>query len=91
MTVERFALDIASHGGRPEAIGRACCDMSPAFKKHWDGILSGFDSELTHAFLQGMNSLLQAAKSRAHGYRTTRKLITMAYLIGGKLNIALPT
>ena len=30
--------------------------------------------------------MIQAAKARARGYRTTRNLITMAYLIGGKLS-----
>ena len=36
-----------------------------------------------------MNSLIQAAKSRARGYRTSRNLITMTFLVGGKL-AALP-
>ncbi|MDQ3584856.1 MAG: transposase, partial [Acidobacteriota bacterium] len=34
---------------------------------------------------------LQAAKARARGYRTTKNLITMAYLIAGKLDFKLPT
>jgi hypothetical protein len=34
----------------------------------------------------------QAAKRRARGYRSTKNLINMAYLIAGKLNfIRLPT
>ncbi len=37
------------------------------------------------------NSLLQAAKSRARGYRTNRNFINMAYLIAGKLDFGLPT
>lgn len=59
--------------------------MARTVKDHWDGILSYFDSELTTGFLEGINSLIQAAKARARGYRNPRNMITMAYLIAGKL------
>lgn len=59
--------------------------MSKTVKDHWDGILSYFDSELTTGFLEGINSLIQAAKARARGYRNPRNMISMAYLIAGKL------
>jgi len=69
--------------------------MAKTVKEHWDGILSHFDSELTTGFLEGINSLVQAAKARARGYRNPRNMITMAYLIAGKLKFnklyALPT
>ena len=38
--------------------------------------------------LEGINSLVQAAKRRARGYRTARNLIAMVYLIAGKLEMA---
>ena len=60
--------------------------MARTVKEHWDGILSHFDSELTSGFLEGINSLIQAAKARARGYRNPRNMISMAYLIAGKLN-----
>lgn len=60
-------------------------------KRHWDGVLNWFDSHLTNALLEGMNSLIQAAKSRARGYRSNRNFIAMAYLIGAKLEFDLPT
>jgi transposase len=60
-------------------------------KRHWDGVLNGFDSQLTNALLEGMNSLIQAAKSRARGYRSNRNFIAMAHLIGAKLDFELPT
>jgi len=34
---------------------------------------------------------VQAAKAKARGYRTTKNLITIAYLLAGKLDFALPT
>lgn len=60
-------------------------------KRHWDGILRWFHSKINNGMLEGFNSLVQAAKSRARGYRTNRNLIAMIYLIGGKLNFGLPT
>lgn len=59
--------------------------MAKTVKEHWDGILGYFDSKLTTGFLEGINSLIQAAKARARGYRNPRNMISMAYLIAGKL------
>lgn len=59
--------------------------MSKTVMNHWNGILSYFDSALTTGFLEGINSLIQSAKARARGYRNTRNMISMAYLIAGKL------
>jgi transposase len=60
-------------------------------KDHWNGILAWFDSKLSNGFLEAVNGLIQAAKRRARGYRSTRNLINMAYLIAGKLDFRLPT
>lgn len=66
-------------------------EAARTIKRHWEGILNWFDSKLTIGFLEGINSLIQAAKARARGYRSTRNLITMAYLLAGKLDFGLPT
>jgi len=66
-------------------------EAARAIKRHWDGILNCFDSHLSTGFLEGINSLIQAAKAKARGYRTTRNLITMAYLIAAKLPLSLTT
>jgi transposase len=60
-------------------------------KSHWDGILSWFDSKLSNGYIEAVNGLIQSAKRRARGYRTTKNLINMAYLIAGKLDFRLPT
>ncbi len=62
-------------------------------KVHWDGIMSWYTRPITNAILEGINSLIQAAKAKARGYRTLDNLITMVYLIAGKLtfNLPLPT
>ncbi|MBU4254574.1 MAG: ISL3 family transposase, partial [Acidobacteria bacterium] len=60
-------------------------------KRHWTGILRWFKSNINNGTLEAFNSLVQAAKARARGYRTTKNLITMIYLIAGKFNFNLPT
>jgi len=54
-------------------------------KRHWQGILNSFDSKLSNGRVEGINSLIQAAKARARGYSTTKNLILMSYMIAGKL------
>ncbi len=65
--------------------------VAKTVKNHWSGILSWFDSKLSNGFLEAINGLIQAAKRRARGYRSTKNLINMAYLIAGKLDFRLPT
>lgn len=60
-------------------------------KQHWDGILNWFKSGINNGILEGINSLVQAAKARARGYRTNEYLITMVYLLTGKLRFNLPS
>jgi transposase len=60
-------------------------------KQHWDGILNWFKSGINNGILEGINSLVQAAKARARGYRTNEYLITMIYLLTGKLRFNLPS
>ena len=66
-------------------------DAAYTIKRHWNGVLQWFKSQITNGILEGINSLIQAAKARARGYRTNRNLIAMIYLIGGNLNFGLPT
>lgn len=65
--------------------------VARTIKEHWAGILNWFQSQATTGLLEGINSLVQAAKARARGYRSTRNLIAMAYLLAGKLHFELPT
>jgi len=52
---------------------------------HWDGIIAWQKNRLSNGLLEGTNSLVQAAKRRARGYRSKQKMITIIYLIAGKL------
>jgi len=52
---------------------------------HWQGVIRWHHSRISNGLLEGLNSLIQAAKRRARGYRSNRNFITMIYLIVGKL------
>ena len=39
----------------------------------------------------GINSVVQAAKTKAHGYRNSETLKAVTYLVAGKLDLRLPT
>jgi transposase len=65
-------------------------DAAHTVKRHWDGILRWFDSKIANGLIEGINSLVQAAKAKARGYRSTRNLKAMIYLLAGKLDLRLP-
>lgn len=75
----------ATHSRLPPMI-----DAAHTVKRHWDGILRWFDSKIANGVIEGINSLVQAAKAKARGYRSTRNLKAMVYLIAGKLDLRLP-
>jgi transposase len=67
-------------------------DLEPLHKfarmleDHWLGVICWHHSRVSNGLLEGLNSLIQAAKRRARGYRSNRNFIAMIYLIVGKLN-----
>ena len=75
----------ATHSRLPPTI-----EAARTIKRHWDGILRWFHSAIANGLIEGINSLVQAAKAKARGYRSTRNLIAIVYLITGKLDLRLP-
>jgi transposase len=55
--------------------------------RHWDGILRWFQSHINNGVLEGINSIIQAAKRKARGYRSVENFTTMIYLLVGKINL----
>ncbi len=51
---------------------------------------AGSTPTLPTAIIEAINSLVQAAKAKARGYRSTRNLKAIIYLIACKLQLALP-
>jgi len=65
-------------------------EAARTIRRHADGILRWFDSRIANGLIEGINSLIQAAKAKARGYRSARNLMAMVYLIAGKLDFRLP-
>lgn len=76
----------ATHS-RLEPIKEVACTI----KLHWNGVVNFAKSKITNAVLEGINSLVQAARNKARGYRSVEYFITMIYLIAGKFKFSLPT
>jgi transposase len=69
-------------------------EAAKTIKRHWAGVLRWYDSKINNGILEGLNSLVQAAKAKARGYRTFKNLKTIIYLLTGKLDfskVGLPT
>lgn len=61
--------------------------VAKTIRQHWDGVLHWFRTRLSNGILENLAGRIQAAKAKARGYRSSRNLITMAYLIAGKLTL----
>lgn len=62
-------------------------NVAKSIKAHQEGILRWFHTKMTNGLLEGLNSLVQAAKRKARGYRTTSNFIAMVYAVANKLDI----
>ena len=65
--------------------------VAKTMEKHRDGILAWFDSRISNGLIEGINSLVQAAKAKARGYRNSKTLKAVTYMVAGKLDLRLPT
>ena len=61
--------------------------VAKTIKRHWDGILRWKDSQINNGILEGLNSVLQAAKRKARGYKSAH-FKTITYLLTGKLDFS---
>ena len=50
-----------------------------------------FHSKIANGLIEGINSLVQAAKAKARGYRSIRNLTAIVYLVAGKLDLSSPS
>ena len=65
-------------------------EAAQTLKRHKDRIINYFRNRLTNAICEGINSMIQAAKRKARGYRTFDGFATMIYIVAGKLDIEDP-
>lgn len=66
-------------------------NVAQSLKRHEDGILRWFQTKMTNGLLEGLNSLIQATKRKARGFRTIDNFIAMAYVTVNKLAITVKT
>jgi Transposase and inactivated derivatives len=64
---------------------KAAANTLKAYKRE---ILAYFAARITNAIAEGINSMIQAAKRKARGYRTFRGFACMIHLIAGKLSLS---
>jgi len=63
-------------------------NAAATLKEHRSRILAYFHNRLTNAVAEGINSMIQAAKRKARGFRTFDGFACMIYLIAGKLKLS---
>jgi len=69
-------------------------EAANTIKSHYSGVIRWYDSKINNGILEGLNSLVQASKAKARGYRTFKNFSTIIYLLTGKLDftkVGLPT
>ena len=57
--------------------------VAKMIKSHWSGILSWFSSRINNGILEGINSVIQAAKAKSRGFKSFQYFRTMIYLLTG--------
>jgi transposase len=57
-------------------------------KRHWYGVQNYALIKIDNGILEGFNSIFQAAKGKARGYKNTSTIKTVIYILTGKLDFA---
>ena len=61
-------------------------EAARTIKEHWDGVIRWYDSRINNGILEGLNSLIQSAKSKARGFKTFKNFMVVIYLVTGDLD-----
>ena len=72
---------------QPQKLLRFMVRVADLVERHLTGILAHWKWGLTNAFMEGLNSVFSATNRKARGYRSTTHLITILYLVAGKLSL----
>jgi len=63
--------------------------VARTIKRHWQGIVNWASSRINNGILEGFNSVFQAAKAKARGYKNPQTIKTVIYILTGKLDFSL--
>lgn len=61
-------------------------EAAKTIKNHWDGVVNWMKSKISNGILEGFNSIVQAAKAKARGFKKFEYFRTIIYLLLGKLD-----
>jgi transposase len=71
----------------PKVVFAAMVGAAKMIEDHLEGIMAHWGHRITNAFMEGLNSVFSATKRKARGYRTVQYLLSMLYLVAGKLKL----
>jgi transposase len=71
----------------PRDLFRSMVRVADMILSHLQGILAHWKWGLTNAFMEGLMSVFSAVKRKARGYSSPVYLITVLYLVAGKLRL----
>ena len=74
----------ATHCRIPQII-----EVAKTIKRHWAGVLNWANSRITNGILEGFNSIFQAAKAKARGYKKIETIKAIIYILTGNLDFSL--
>jgi len=74
----------ATHSRIPEIV-----EVARTIRKHWAGVVKWAESRISNGLLEGFNSIFQAAKAKARGYKKTETIKAIIYVLTGKLDYSL--
>ena len=60
-------------------------NVAKTIKSHWSGVVNWMESKINNGILEGFNSIVQAAKAKARGFRTFECFRIIIFLLLGKL------
>jgi transposase len=91
------AAAVDAHLAAAEAVPKHKYSRLPALSeaahtigRHWDGILHWFESKIANRPIEGINSLVEAAKAKVRGCGSARNLKPVVCLPAGKLGLTRP-
>lgn len=61
-------------------------EAAKTIKNHWDGVLEWKKSQINNGILEGLNSVVQAAKAKARGFKTFQNFRIVVFLVTGDLD-----
>ncbi len=63
--------------------------VAKTIKDHWNGIVSWANKRINNGILEGFNSIFQAAKAKARGYKKTKTIKSVIYILTARLDFSL--